>query len=479
MTQAPKRAAAVRRRRKKQTGSMIYVLIVALFLALLVFFYALAARYYTGRFPNKTTINGVDVSNMTEANAVAALNRQVQEYTLTIAERDGVTEVIRARDIDLAYDDTGDVAQLLEQYNPTLWITYYFTEDALTASEDTTYSQTKAEQEIADLNCFSPACVTKVKDASLQKNDEGFYIQAEVQGTQLDEEKTTQLLLDALSSNQAEVDLDAAGCYLAPTVYEDDETLNRELERINGWLKAEITYDFEDGRLEVADNTVIKDWIVQQEDGAYAIDYDLVFEWVKTTLAYQYDTFGLTHVVTTHSGETLTLTGGDYGWCIDRPTTTEALIEAVEAGTVGELEPAYLYTAQERGVDDIGGTYVEVSIADQTMWCYKDYEVVVETPVVTGNPNKGNATPSGSVWAFDCHKSPATLGSYVTMGYSSYVNFWMSFTGNVGIHDASWRSTYGGDIYLTNGSHGCVNTPYEAAKKIYETVNVGVAVFVY
>lgn len=130
-------------------------------------------------------------------------------------------------------------------------------------------------------------------------------------------------------------------------------------------------------------------------------------------------------------------------------------------------------------MDDIGGTYVEVSIADQTMWCYKDYEVVVETPVVTGNPNKGNATPSGSVWAFDCHKSPATLGSYVTQGYSSYVNYWMSFTGNVGIHDSSWRSSYGGDIYLTNGSHGCVNTPYEAAKKIYETVSVGTAVFVY
>lgn len=406
MTQAPKRAAAVRRRRKKQTGSMIYVLIVALFLALLVFFYALAARYYTGRFPNKTTINGVDVSNMTEANAVAALNRQVQEYTLTIAERDGVTEVIRARDIDLAYDDTGDVARLLEQYNPTLWITYYFTEDALTASEDTTYSQTKAEQEIADLNCFSPACVTKVKDASLQKNDEGFYIQAEVQGTQLDEEKTTQLLLDALSSNQAEVDLDAAGCYLAPTVYEDDETLNRELERINGWLKAEITYDFEDGRLEVADNTVIKDWIVQQEDGTYAIDYDLVFDWVKTTLAYQYDTFGLTHVVTTHSGETLTLTGGDYGWCIDRPTTTEALIEAVEAGTVGELEPAYLYTAQERGVDDIGGTYVEVSIADQTMWCYKDYEVVVETPWSPATPTRATPPPAAASGPSTATKAP-------------------------------------------------------------------------
>ncbi|MCD8146744.1 MAG: peptidoglycan binding domain-containing protein [Clostridiales bacterium] len=325
MAQTPKRAIAVKRRRKRKTGPAVYVMIVALFLALLIFFYWLAAQYYTGRFPNKTTINGVDVSNMTESNAVAALNRQVQEYTLTIAERDGVTEVIRARDIDLAYDDTGDVFRLLEQYSPALWVTYYFTEDALTASEDTTYNQTKAEQEIADLDCFSPLYVTKVQDASLQKNDDGFYIQAEEQGTELDEEKTTQLLLNALTTHQTEVDLDAEGCYLTPTVYQDDETLNENLEIINGWLKAEITYDFEDGRLEVADNTVIKDWIVQQEDGTYAIDYDLVFDWVKTTLAYQYDTFGLTHVVTTHSGETLTLTGGDYGWCIDRPTTTEAL----------------------------------------------------------------------------------------------------------------------------------------------------------
>jgi hypothetical protein len=56
----------------------------------------------------------------------------------------------------------------------------------------------------------------------------------------------------------------------------------------------------------------------------------------------------------------------------------------------------------------------------------------------------------------------------------------MPFTGNVGIHDADgWRSSYGGEIYKTNGSHGCVNTPYEAAKTIFETISVGTAVVVY
>lgn len=56
----------------------------------------------------------------------------------------------------------------------------------------------------------------------------------------------------------------------------------------------------------------------------------------------------------------------------------------------------------------------------------------------------------------------------------------MPFNGNEGIHDADgWRTAYGGAIYLTSGSHGCVNTPTAMAKLIYETVDIGTAVVVY
>ena len=43
-------------------------------------------------------------------------------------------------------------------------------------------------------------------------------------------------------------------------------------------------------------------------------------------------------------------------------------------------------------------------------------------------------------------------------------------TEGAGLHDASWRSSFGGSIYKTNGSHGCVNMPYSVAKAIYENI---------
>ena len=55
----------------------------------------------------------------------------------------------------------------------------------------------------------------------------------------------------------------------------------------------------------------------------------------------------------------------------------------------------------------------------------------------------------------------------------------MPFNGGIGLHDSNWRSTFGGDIYKTNGSHGCINLPTDAAKLIYETVEIGYPVVCY
>ena len=63
--------------------------------------------------------------------------------------------------------------------------------------------------------------------------------------------------------------------------------------------------------------------------------------------------------------------------------------------------------------------------------------------------------------------------------YESPVSYWMPFNKGIGLHDASWRSEFGGSIYKTRGSHGCVNTPYSAMKTIYENVKIGYPVVVY
>ena len=108
------------------------------------------------------------------------------------------------------------------------------------------------------------------------------------------------------------------------------------------------------------------------------------------------------------------------------------------------------------------------------MWCYKDGQLVVETPVVTGNDSTGFQTPSGSVWAIDAKKADAQFKLF-----NVKVAFWLPFNGDCGIHDLASRTEFGGDIYLTNGSHGCVNTPYDAAEKIFNTVEIGYPVIVY
>ena len=118
---------------------------------------------------------------------------------------------------------------------------------------------------------------------------------------------------------------------------------------------------------------------------------------------------------------------------------------------------------------------MEISLDQQHMWFYKDGQLIVETDVVTGCHNRGWDTHTG-VYAIMYKERDATL---VGEGYNSAVSYWMPFYANVGIHDASWRSSFGGSIYLNNGSHGCVNTPTENAATIYNNIEKGVPVVVY
>ena len=59
------------------------------------------------------------------------------------------------------------------------------------------------------------------------------------------------------------------------------------------------------------------------------------------------------------------------------------------------------------------------------------------------------------------------------------MKLWMPVYKGIGIHDASWRDEYGGEIYKTNGSHGCINTPYEKMEQLYERADIGTPVIMF
>ncbi len=458
--------------KRQRTSQKNFRRILYLISAAAIVIYIAGTVYYSKHFYSKGTAFGISLRNESVSSVKKKIEKKMNGYTLTISTRDG-EEQIQATDIGLKYDDKKELDELFEKESPFLWFLMAATSDE-DISLDISVDEQKLDEQIRSLSCIQEENMTVPTDAHLEYTDGKFQIVEESHGNQLDINKAEQAIETAVSEGVSEVSLDEQDCYIKPSVYKDDENLKAECDKANNMLVAEITYDFGD-RTEVVDGSVIADWITFGDDYTFDLDDDKIAEYVHQ-LGLKYDTFGLSRQFTTHSGQTITLKGGDYGWCINKKKTAEQLKELVLQGAKETVEPVYLYSGVCRDTNDLGSVYIEVSISDQTMWLYKNGECIVSTPVVTGNVSAGYSTPSGGVWAIDARMTNYTLKG---QDYNSEVSFWLPFNGDVGIHDASWRSEFGGSIYKTRGSHGCVNTPYSAMKTIFENVQIGYPVVVY
>lgn len=452
----------------------ITILIVILLLGAV---YGGFSFYFNKHFFYGTVINGIDCANLTVEEVKDKLQAHILEYSLTLNERDNKTETITADQLGLTYVDDNGVEQLKEAQKPYAWITAFFKKSDYQVAANMTYNKAVVDAILDSLTCFKPENVTAPADAYIQEDPNAYTIVPEVMGNTLKREDVKNIVIDAVDTGKTALNFEELDLYEKPTVFAADEALIAQKDQLNVLTSANITYDFQDNRIYTIDRNAIKSWIIQNEDKSYTLDQTQIAAWVKQ-MAYETDTFGLEHEFKTSLGPTITLAaGGDYGWVIDKDKTTAALTEAIQAGTNGALEPVYLYKGLDRGINDIGDTYVEISISQQKMWCYKDGQLVAETNVITGNEAGGYSTPSGSVWAIDAKKRDADFKQY-----SASVTFWLPFNGGVGIHDADWKTAEqyaSSSTYLTNGSHGCINTPYGAAEKIFNAMEIGYPAIVY
>ena len=122
------------------------------------------------------------------------------------------------------------------------------------------------------------------------------------------------------------------------------------------------------------------------------------------------------------------------------------------------------------------GSYIDVDITNQTMVLYVNGLPVLTSPCVTGMPKNNRSTPKGAFYIMDKVPGKRLKGDT----WDVWVDRWMRFTSDsVGLHDASWRKKFGGTIYKSNGSHGCVNLPKDVAYTLYDLVAVGTPVIVH
>lgn len=117
--------------------------------------------------------------------------------------------------------------------------------------------------------------------------------------------------------------------------------------------------------------------------------------------------------------------------------------------------------------------YILIDISSQTLKYYVNGTVKLSSAIVTGGP--GTRTPTGTYTLNRKSRNVNLTGA----DYVSHVDYWLPFIGQAyGMHDATWRSSFGGSIYKYAGSHGCVNMPYAKAKKLFGMVSVGTKVVI-
>ena len=466
-----------------QTGKKIAMALAGGLIALLISGYIIVAVYYSGHFYPGTKINSRDFTNADEVAVSAAMSLQMQDYRLRIAGRDldHLENVellcISAPEVDLKTSvKSADIQAALHSQKSWLWPVFLWGDHIHTLYGNVQINEDKLTAILEKQPFLQEQNMRAPKDAYIEGYSEAqksFILVPEVEGTQMDTNAVRECVHQAMEQQLEHIDLEEQGCYMEPLVTTQDAELQQNIAQADKWLATEITYDWNGA--EVALNRErIMDWIVL-ENGRLSLDESAIAEFVAEN-AKEYDTYGKTRIFHTTMGYDLSLPGGGFGWLTDREAEVRKLTELINAGSVCSREPEYTSKGPWKGMNDIGNSYVEADLTHQHLYLYQNGELVLETDFVSGIMTRSDCVTPEGVFGLTYKTTNAVLRG---ADYETPVNYWMPFHGNFGMHDATWRDSFGGDIYLTDGSHGCLNLPLDKAGEIYQYISTGFPIICY
>lgn len=456
---------------------LIFVCVCALFLLFSgVLVFAQNHMSVSKNFPKNTFINGVDCSGLDFEEAEELLIKEWENREFVITQDN--EEIGNIKDFNFEYDieDPLNEALLHSAVNP-LYTHVKKQQNNLFVPMNISRISDSFKKQFSRLDMLHQNNVTKTKNAYVDMSDNDFDIVKEVYGNNIDRDLFFNTIISNIENNIFSLEYIKKDFYEKPTITSETPSLFTKQEYCRQYLSMEITYDFEDRKETVAPYDLNKMIVVKA--GMVSVEKDAVEEYIKS-LAAEYDTVDSTRIFEGSDGITVEVSGGTYGWMMDQKAETEWLYKAVKKGKNVQRQPEYIQTAFSRSENDIGDSYVEIDLGNQRMWMYKNGQLIVSSSVVTGTPTKNKPTYSGT------YRLPYKQRNRVLRGedwdgsrYESPVKYWMPFHGGQGLHDAPWRKSFGGSIYIRNGSHGCVNMPEYAAATVYANIYTGYPVVVH
>ena len=472
------------------------------FVAILLIAYISGTVYFFGHFYKDVSINGVTVSNMSKDVAGKTLDSFYSNYALTLETIDGEQVVLNGKDIAMNIVLKEDISDCIWKQNPFLWFVNMWQHHEFVVQADAKWDEDALSKVFDSMAILDTSKMKAPKDAYVGFENDQFVIKKEDLGSTIFIPTFKTKVQESLSNVMSQLNLLDAECYKLPSLYETDETIQKDVEDKNAFAKNVIKIQMDDLTLEPG--AELYDQVLEKKGDSYQISKAQVKRYVDQ-LAKQYDTLGESREFTTSfQNKKVEVKGTAFGYKLNCEETTEALYKALSGSSSTTVDAVFDnkgYTLQ--GENDIGDTYVEVNLSEQRVIAYKNGEKIAEGDCVSGNESAGHGTCIG-LYAIQNKLSPTVLrgekkpvtktvtkknkkGKKVKKTtttyeyeYESPVTYWLQFNGGVGLHDAAgWRSAYGGSIYYYSGSHGCVNLPIDLAKTLYQNFEIGDPVVVY
>ena len=463
------------------------VLICGIVVLVLLIVYLAGMLYYNDKFLNGTMVNGSDVGGMTLQKANDQLSKKVNGQSLKLIFNDGQSEVLQSAQLGVSYNKDNSLNQLMKNQNKWAWFIGFFKNEKNTLTDLIQISDENLTNGIASMEHAKEENQIAPTDAYIQYKDGSFSIIEETLGSKFNIEELVKNIKVALSEGKQQLDVTKANGYVKPQVYKDDQDLNNQLKAANEYCLSTITYTTPKGKEIALDGSTLITWLSKQDDGSYTKDESVFKEkltvFVKE-LASQYNSIGATRTFTGKDGQSHTVSGGTYGFRVSTDSEVSALLKMInENKSENNRIPEHTGQLPSGENGGLGTTYLEINITKQHLWFVKDGSVVLESDFVSGKESDPTRlTPSGTYYIYNKERNRVLRGTKQPNGkyeYESPVSYWMPFNKGIGLHDASWRSTFGRDIYINSGSHGCINLPTGFAGSLYSQIYVNLPVVVY
>ena len=464
---------------KKKRGPK-KLLIAASCVGLLAAAYLGVGIFFRSHFVPNSRVNGIDSFGKTAQQMADLLADREKAYHMVIKTADGATEQVITPDmVDLSSNlQPGDMSRLLANQQAFLWPRYLLGDKLEQKTSGWKLNRDKLNALVDALPEVSRTDLVQTKNADLvyDQQQKSYLVQEEVYGNNIDTDRFKDALADAIVNLQEEISL--ADYAVQPTLKADDSRLKELIGKMNQIAQMKITLKI-GGDQETVPQEKIISWIGIDENANMVVHDEAIRAYVGE-LAGKYDTVGKNRSFHTSYGAVVNISSGDYGRKVDQEAEFNALKENLTDGRELTRDLNFSQKAAGGAGDDIGSSYVEVNLTAQHLFVYKDGKKVVDTAVTTGKPVNHHQTNVG-IFRVKSHEANRTLRGRNDDGssYASPVKYWMPFDGGIGLHDAPWKSNYGGKNYLTNGSHGCVNLPPSVAGSVFANVSVGMPVIVY